>query len=282
MDTQSLSLPRCLPLRSRRLLTSVVSGIVAVSPAMPVLAQTAPLPRGAELAPADIRPFLGAWELGLVDQSRRCTVTLGAEAASGGRQLRFPATCRRALPLLSQAVSWSLTPAGLPRLNDAAGKALISFARTSNTAPLAGTGTDGQRYDLASGSHPRVARELPQSAAEQRALAAARPTAVAPSQAAPVESLPGRYVMMRQVNREACRILLAGVASGGTERSPASFEGRCDDTGLTIFDPVGWRYAAGRLSLVARKGHSVDFVLENGQWRKDPAVGAPLMLKKLP
>lgn len=279
MDKQSLSLPNRRAPRMRRLVRSLVAGIAAVSPAMLARAQTAPLPRGAEQAPADVRPFLGAWELGIVDQSRRCTVTLGVEAASHGRQLRFPATCRRALPLLSQAVSWSLTPAGLPRLNDATGKALVSFSRTSGTAPLTGAGPDGQRYDLASGNHTRVARERPQSAAEQRALAAARQTVVDSTQVQPIESLPGRYAMMRQANREACRIALT---AGPAERSPAAFDGRCDDTGLTIFDPAGWRYVAGRLSLIARKGHSVDFVFENGQWRKDPAVGAPLMLKKLP
>ncbi|RDJ22635.1 hypothetical protein DWF00_02575 [Bosea caraganae] len=86
---------------------------------------------------------------------------------------------------------------------------------------------------------------------------------------------------MRQANREACRLTLSGTpdASG---RAPAAFDGRCDDTGLTIFDPVGWRYAVGRLALVARKGHSVELVFENGQWRKDPAVGAPLLMRKLP
>lgn len=279
MEQESLSLPNRRAPRMRRLFRSLVVGIATALPALPVLAQTAPLPRGAEQAPADVRLFLGAWELGIVDQSRRCTVTLGAEPAGNGRQLRFPATCRRALPLLSQAVSWSLTPAGLPRLNDVAGKALVSFTRASGSAPLTGEGTDGQRYDLASGNHPRVARERPQSAAEQRALAAARQTAVDPAQVQPTESLPGRYAMMRQANREACRIALS---AGPAERSPAAFDGRCDDTGLMIFDPAGWRYVAGRLSLIARKGHSVDFVFENGQWRKDPAVGAPLMLKKLP
>ena len=42
-----------------------------------------------------------------------------------------------------------------------------------------------------------------------------------------------------------------------------------------------WRYATGRLTLVARRGHGTDLVFENGQWRKDPAVGAPLLMRKL-
>ncbi len=71
----------------------------------------------------------------------------------------------------------------------------------------------------------------------------------------------------------------AGTAPG--QMAPAAFDGGCQDTGLTIFDPVGWRYAGGRLALVARRGHSVELVFENGQWRKDPAVGAPLLMRKL-
>ena len=83
---------------------------------------------------------------------------------------------------------------------------------------------------------------------------------------------------MRQQNREACRLVLnPGTGTGG----PAAFEGSCQDTGLAIFDPAGWRYAAGRLSLVARKGHTTELVFESGQWRKDPAVGAPLLMRKL-
>ena len=87
--------------------------------------------------------------------------------------------------------------------------------------------------------------------------------------------------MMRQQNREACRLSLQVGPATSSGNAPAAFEGSCGDTGLTIFDPVGWRYTAGRLALVARKGHSIELIFENGQWRKDPAVGAPLMLRKL-
>jgi hypothetical protein len=106
---------------------------------------------------------------------------------------------------------------------------------------------------------------------------------VDPARAPAPGDLPGRYQMMRQQNREACRLVLSPPAAGQNPAATAeaAFEGRCQDTGLTIFDPVGWRYAGGRLSLVARRGHSVDLVFENGQWRKDPAVGAPLLMRKL-
>lgn len=259
---------RCLPL----LLAGLAAGAAQ--------AQTPPPPRGAETAPAPVRPLLGAWDIEQLGAPRKCTITLGVEPAANGRQVRFPATCYRALPILSQVVSWSLAPGGQPQLDDAAGKPVIAFAKAKPDADPEGKGTDGKQYALSSKDHPRAARRPVPNAAEQSATLAARPTVVDPAKAPAADSLPGRYAVMRQANREACRITLsAGADSSG--RAPAAFDGTCGDTGLTIFDPAGWRYAAGRLSLIARRGHSVELVFENGQWRKDPAVGAPLLMRKL-
>ncbi|MBX9875752.1 MAG: protease inhibitor Inh/omp19 family protein, partial [Beijerinckiaceae bacterium] len=93
-------------------------------------------------------------------------------------------------------------------------------------------------------------------------------------------TLPGLYVLMRQQGREACRLRLDAPSMEG-EAADARLERPCPDTGITIFDPTTWRYAGGRLTLVARKGHGVDLVFEEGVWRKDPAVGAPLLLRRL-
>ncbi|HEV7257863.1 MAG TPA: AprI/Inh family metalloprotease inhibitor [Bosea sp. (in: a-proteobacteria)] len=244
-------------------------------------AQTAPLPRGADKAPPAIAPLLGAWDLEQIGASRQCTVTLGVENAANGRQLRFPATCRRALPILDDVASWNTAPDGSPRLDDALGKTLILF-RQSGNAGFQGKGPDGKDYRLDPKNHPRAVSRPALRPAEAAATAAQRPTVVDPASAPAADSLPGRYAMMRQANREACRIVLGPAPAGAQTRATAAFEGNCPDTGLTIFDPVGWRYAAGRLALVARKGHSVELIFEGGQWRKDPAVGAPLLLRKLP
>jgi hypothetical protein len=260
------------------LISLAAAGLVAVAGA--AQAQTPPLPRGAETAPAAVRPLLGAWDIEQLGAPRKCTITLGVEAAAGGRQVRFPATCHRALPVLSQVVSWSIGSNGQPQLNDADGKPVIAFARAKPDADLEGKAADGKQYVLSSKDHPRAARRPVPSAAEQSATLAARPTTVDPAKAPAAEGLPGRYSLMRQANREACRLTLSGPPDN-TGRAPAAFDGRCDDTGLTIFDPVGWRYVAGRLTLIARKGHSIDLVFENGHWRKDPAVGAPLLMRKL-
>jgi hypothetical protein len=256
----------------RRLLPLILLG----AGALPAAAQTAPLPRGADKAPDAIRRWLGAWELELPGASRSCTVTLGAEAVGNSRQLRFPATCRRALPILDTAASWALTANGQPLLLDSAGKEVIGFQKGTPETGLDGKGSDGKAYRLVSRDHPRVAPRQPQNPA---VTAAQRITVVDPATAPAPDSLPGRYVLMRQQNREACRLLLSPASADG--RQLAAFEGLCPDTGLTIFDPVSWRYAGGRLTLVARRGHGTDLVFENGQWRKDPAVGAPLLMRKL-
>lgn len=250
--------------------------LILAAGSLPAAAQTAPLPRGADKAPDAIRRWLGAWELELPGASRSCTVTLGTEAAGNRRQLRFPATCRRALPILDTAVSWTLTASGQPQFLDAGGNELVGFQKGTPETGLDGKGSDGKAYRLASRNHPRAAPQNPQNTA---ASAAQRVTVVDPATAPTPDSLPGRYVLMRQQNREACRLVLSPASTDG--RQPATFEGLCPDTGLTIFDPVGWRYAGGRLTLVARRGHGTDLVFEGGQWRKDPAVGAPLLMRKL-
>lgn len=244
-------------------------------------AQTQAPPRGADTAPPSIRPLLGAWDIELADSSRKCTITLGSEAAAQGRQLRFPATCRRALPVLNEARAWTTGAGPGPSLTDAAGKALIVFGSASDGG-FEGKGFDGKLYRLSTQGHIRARPQPPSTPAELAATAAQRPTAIDPSLAPPPESLPGRYVMLRQKNREACRLTLNAGPLNSAGRAPAAFDGACQDTGLVIFDPAGWRYLAGRLTLVARKGHSIDLVFENGEWRKDPAVGAPLLLRKLP
>lgn len=256
----------------RRLLPLILLG----AGSLPAAAQTAPLPRGADKAPEAIRRWLGAWELELAGASRSCTVTLGAEAAGNARQLRFPATCRRAIPVLDSAATWTLTASGQPQFLDSSGKEVVGFQKGTPETGLDGKGNDGKAYRLASRNHPRVA---PQNAQNPAANVAQRVTVVDPATAPSPASLPGRYVLMRQQNREACRLVLSPASADG--RQPAAFEGLCPDTGLTIFDPTGWRYAAGRLTLVARRGHGTDLVFENGQWRKDPAVGAPLLMRKL-
>lgn len=251
--------------------------LLAVSP---VGAQTPSLPRGADKAPEALKPFIGTWDLEKLGAARECTVTFGTEAAGQGRQVRFPATCRRALPILTGVVAWDVAD-GAPRLLDGHGKPVIVFSEKADPGRR-GKGSDGADYGLDPSGYVRAQQRPAPSRAELAATAAARPTAVDPASAPAPGTVPGRYTVMRQAGRDICKLVLSTNPSANAGASVASFDGLCPDTGLTIFSPVAWRYEAGRLELIARKGHKIELVFEGGQWRKDPAVGAPLMLKKLP
>lgn len=257
-----------------------VIAALTLLPTLPAGAQTAPLPRGAAQAPEALKPFIGAWDIEKLGASRKCTVTFGAEVAGQGRQVRFPATCRRALPILDDVVAWDVS-SGAPRLLDGAGKAVLAFEEKADPGRR-GKASDGAQYGLDPAGYVRAAQRPTPGRAELAATAAARPTAVDPATAPAAGSVPGRYAVMRQAGRDICKLVLSTSPSGNAGAFTTSFDGLCPDTGLTIFSPIAWRYEAGRLELIARKGHKVELVFEGGQWRKDPAVGAPLMLKKLP
>jgi len=265
---------------ARRMRRGAAIAALALFVAPPAGAQTAPLPRGAEQAPEALKPFIGAWDIEKLGASRKCTVTFGAEAAGKGRQVRFPATCRRALPILDDVVAWDVS-SGAPRLLDGAGKAVLAFEEKADPGRR-GKASDGVQYGLDPTGYVRAAQRAAPGRAELAATAAARPTAVDPATAPAAGSVPGRYAVMRQAGRDICKLMLSPSPSANAGASVVSFDGLCPDTGLTIFSPVAWRYEAGRLELIARKGHKIELVFEGGQWRKDPAVGAPLMLKKLP
>ena len=49
-----------------------------------------------------------------------------------------------------------------------------------------------------------------------------------------------------------------------------------------MFDPVRWRYAKGRMTLTAKRGHSIDLVPNgDGRWRRDPEVGTTFLLRRV-
>jgi len=104
---------------------------------------------------------------------------------------------------------------------------------------------------------------------------------VDPAKAPPFAVLPGVYVVDRYLEREVCKVSLGAAMLDASGRHEARLLDGCHDNGLQTFDPVAWRYEAGRLTLQARKGHQVTLISErDGQWRRDPDVGATLMLRK--
>ena len=107
------------------------------------------------------------------------------------------------------------------------------------------------------------------------------PTPIDPEKAPPFAALPGVYAVDRYFSREVCRISLGPAMLDASGRYEARLIEGCHDNGLHAFDPVAWRYGAGRLTLEARRGHEVTLISERDrQWRRDPDVGATLVLRK--
>ncbi|MEH3145451.1 MAG: AprI/Inh family metalloprotease inhibitor [Methylobacterium frigidaeris] len=233
--------------------------------AWPVPAQEAGPPRDAATA-------AGAWDLSLTGSYRRCVLTLAPEEAGPGRILRFPAGCRRALPLLNGLAGWRYED-GAIQFVDHEANPVLEFPVPDKPGPLAGQTASGERYALAAmGRGP--AEGAPPAIVPVALPAAGGPAghgAVAPRDAGAVA---GTYTLDRFVEKDVCRLSLA-------DGAVQVLEG-CRDGGLATFDPASWRYEAGRLTLVARRGHSVELIpTGDGRWRRDPEIGTTFVLRRV-
>ncbi|MGY2050414.1 AprI/Inh family metalloprotease inhibitor [Methylobacterium sp. JK268] len=251
----------------RRLLP-VAAALLAAAPALfpgaPALADPA-RPR----SEAEAR---GTWALSLNGSHRRCVVTLTDEEAPGGHALRFPAGCRRALPVLGALTAWRLEDGAL-RLVGPGAKGL-DFALTETPGDL--------KADLGPAEVYALAPEGPRAAPPEAPAATVQPAAVAPAaeparpaaDPGPAEALAGTYALDRATQKDTCRLALEGTAVRVLEG--------CRDLGLTVFDPVSWRAEPGRITLVARRGHTVTLVpAGEGLWRREPEVGMAFTLRRV-
>jgi hypothetical protein len=113
------------------------------------------------------------------------------------------------------------------------------------------------------------------------AIGVPRPTPIDPAKAPALETIPGLYLVDRFSEREVCRMNLGRAMLTASGRFEVRVLEGCRDLGLSAFDPVAWRYEGGRLTLTARRGHEVTLISErDGLWRRDPEVGATLILRK--
>lgn len=140
---------------------------------------------------------------------------------------------------------------------------------------------------LASMASAQTAPSVPGFKVAQPAAPATPAVAQAPSVAkiAPPrpQDVPGRYIILREANRDTgCMVTLDDKARG-TKGRKAILAPACRDQGLVIFDPSGWAFERGRLTLYARKGHGATFdPYADGTWQKDPKEGGkPLGLRKI-
>ena len=224
----------------------------------------------------------GQWDLALEGSYRKCRITLSGDGTGTGRILRFPATCRRALPVLNGLGGWSSTDRGTIRLLDAMGQPVLTFeGRKTEDAGLTATASTGEVYRLEPAERSRQDAPTP-VAFPSPALGVPQRTAVDPATAPRPDMLPGAYAVDRYQERDLCRIGLLTTGADPSGRFPARLLEGCRDPGMAIFDPVAWRYEAGRLTVYARRGHAVTLVSERkDQWRRDPEVGATLILRKI-
>jgi hypothetical protein len=91
-----------------------------------------------------------------------------------------------------------------------------------------------------------------------------------------------RYSIEREGGKDADCLLILDDQTKAPGGYKATLAPGCRDQGIMIFDPVGWRLAAGRLVLTARRGFTTHLDLRpDGTWLKDPNEGKLLILKKL-
>jgi hypothetical protein len=259
--------------------------------AIPDQASPAPAEPAAPVAPPSLPEKLetvpGTWDLSRDGTNRRCVMTLSLDSGDAGRKLHFPAGCRRALPVVNGVVGWLFVD-GAVRLVDKNVRPILDFARRPDQRSLFAQTEGGERYSLV--PLDIVAMRPSGAAAETEAAASANPPPAPLQAAAPVPAElqraatataapgppPGVYALDRFQERDTCRITL-GAAGGGVTIVPG-----CHDGGLEVFDPVRWRYANGRMTLTAKRGHSIDLVPSgDGRWRRDPEVGTTFVLRRV-
>jgi hypothetical protein len=228
-------------------------------------------------APDDPAAIAGAWDLSREGTNRKCRLTFGPEPSGSGQALRFPAGCRRALPVLGGAAAWHVPERGVLRLIDAAGQPALEFHPEGDDAFTAKTAA-GESYRLERDAEARLVRLPP----PPPPIGVPQVTPIDPARAPPPASLPGTYAVDRYTERDVCRVRLAASLPDPHGRYEARLVEGCRDAGLRSFDPAAWRYDGGRLTLTSRRGHEVTLISEReDHWRRDPEVGATLVLRKV-
>ena len=226
----------------------------------------------------------GRWDIGETSGAHKCQITLRADAAPGGMAVGIPFGCRKALPVLAPVKAWALRPVEKLSLSTDAGASVLDFLATATG--LEATGPNNMAYRLGPAVAPVEAK--PATPGFQTAQVAAKPAAAGvqsnpattPARAA---DLPGRYAILRDGTKDTGCMLTLDDKMRGPGGNRAALAPACRDNGMVIFDPKGWNFSGGKLSLTARKGHSTKFDhQQDGSWMKDPKEGGKaLSIRKM-
>ncbi|MHB2165401.1 AprI/Inh family metalloprotease inhibitor [Alsobacter sp. R-9] len=259
-----------------------------VATAAPALAQGTGGGAGGDVPPL-VKTLSGVWELANQGGTRSCRLTLTTAGTSTGYQIGMPPACRQALPVLGPASNWSYNADGTISLRDGAGQSVIDLRRDKGGSTFAGrAGTEDLLLTPVSGQpqqpQRRGAKPVQQTPEERaKALSAALAHQPVAEDLPPLQpaQLVGLYGIARDKFRPICSIDLTERPAARRGQYVAVLSGGCLDSGMKIFDPVGWRTERGRLLLVARKGHEQSFAAgKDGIFEKNPPSGQQLYLKK--
>lgn len=232
-----------------------------------------------ESLPRDIAGVPGTWDLSRDGSTRRCVLTLSGASGPAGRRLSFPAGCRRALPILNGVAGWLFADGNL-RLVDKDVRPVLQFAaRVDARSLVAAAGEEHfSLVPLQIVAMVPPTDAVPTSPGAGSAAPDARSAAPAQPEPAGDAPAPGIYALDRYREQDVCRIAL----TPGTAPAPVRILDSCRDGGLTVFDPVSWRFANGHLTLNARRGHAVNLIAAgDGRWRRDPEVGTTFVLRRV-
>lgn len=259
----------------------------------PPTASPAPVPAPPafpeETLPTKVADVPGTWDLSRDGTNRRCVMTLLRDRGPAGQKVNFPAGCRRALPLMGAVAGWLYADEAV-RLVDANIRPVLLFKRRPDRRSYEAT-ENGETYSLVPldivamhppGTEPAQSEAVPPSPVPSPAPEPAQPEVVpAPpvkfAATAPVEGggpQPGTYLLDRFRQQGTCSLSLA--EGGAVKLLPG-----CQDEGIEVFNPVRWRFANGRMTIVAKRGHTVELVPNgDGGWRREPEVGTTLVLRR--
>jgi Protease inhibitor Inh len=240
-------------------------------------------PRAEAVVLANDEAAVGQWDLSLGESARKCRVSLRPEAAGNGHLLSMPAGCRRALPILVEASSWSVPAQDHLDLADASGKPVLDFIASGADGFLA-QGPQGETYRFVAVGPAKRNFSLigpddarPAQGFEPVKVAAGTTKTNVPGPQVKAGDIAGRYAILREGGKDTGCMLTLDAGGNKASLAPA-----CRDQGIVTFDPTGWQIVAGRLVLRARRGHSTHLDLQtDGTWTKDPGEGKLLILKKM-
>lgn len=239
--------------------------------------------------PALVKTLSGVWELTDAKTSKTCRMNLTTDTVLHGYLVGMPPACRMALPVINGVTSWTYNSDGSISLRDPGGVSVFDLRR-DRTGPSFAARTAQNELVMSPVNGAAIASGRPGSkppaalpADRASAVSAALENRPVAAELPPLEpaTLVGLYGVSREKNRPICSIDLTERPSTRRGQYIAVLSGGCLDSGLKVFEPIGWRTERGRLLLVARKGHEQGFAPgKDGVFEKDPPSGAQLFLKK--